>query len=118
MFSRTLPLAAFAAALFCSSAIAADQPGSTASDGSQAWYTFAGQLNAQKYATADQITPDNVGKLQTAWDLHTGDVSDGNDPKGPKASRLGRRRRSSSTTRFMYRRRSIASLRSSPIPAR
>ena len=89
MFSRTLPLAAFAAALFCSSAIAADQPGSTASDGSQAWYTFAGQLNAQKYATAEQITPDNVGKLQTAWDLRTGDVSDGQDPKGPKASDWG-----------------------------
>ena len=89
MTSRYLPFAALAAALFCSSAFSADQPGSTASDGSQAWYTFAGQLNAQKYATADQITPDNVGKLQTAWDVRTGDVSDGHDPKGPKASDWG-----------------------------
>ena len=89
MLSRHLSLAAVAAALFCSSAIAADQPGSTASDGSQAWYTFAGQLNAQKYATATQITPDNAGKLQTAWDVRTGDYSDGKNPNGPKASDWG-----------------------------
>jgi quinoprotein glucose dehydrogenase len=78
----------FAAALFCVPAFAA-QPGSVASDGSQAWYTFAGQLNAQKYATADQITPANAGKLQTAWQFHSGDVSDGKDPNGPKASDWG-----------------------------
>ncbi|HVX71581.1 MAG TPA: pyrroloquinoline quinone-dependent dehydrogenase [Devosia sp.] len=83
---RIVP-AVVATALWCSSAIAA-QPGSVASDGSQAWYTFTGQLNAQKYATADQITPDNVGKLQKAWELHTGDVSDGSnkDNGGPPAS--------------------------------
>jgi quinoprotein glucose dehydrogenase len=79
---------ALAAALFCVPAFAA-QPGSVASDGSQAWYTFAGQLNAQKYATADQITPANAGKLQTAWQFHSGDVSDGKDPNGPKASDWG-----------------------------
>ena len=89
MLKLLLPLAASAVALACSPAFAADQPGSVASDGSQAWYTFAGQLNAQKYALADQITPDNAGKLQTAWQLHTGDVSDGKDPKGPKASDWG-----------------------------
>ena len=77
MTSRYLPFAALAAALFCSSAFAADQPGSTASDGSQAWYTFNGQLNAQKYATSDQITPQNVGQLVKAWEVHTGDVSHG-----------------------------------------
>ena len=84
-----LPLVASAAALLCSPAFAAEQPGSIASDGSQAWYTFTGQLNAQKYALADKITPANVGKLQTAWQMHTGDVSDGKDPKGPKASDWG-----------------------------
>jgi len=36
------------AIVLASLAFADDQPGSTASDGSQAWYTFAGQLNAQK----------------------------------------------------------------------
>ncbi|MEJ0097523.1 MAG: PQQ-binding-like beta-propeller repeat protein [Bauldia sp.] len=81
-----LALPVVASALFATSALAAGQPGSVASDGSQAWYTFTGQLNAQKYATAEQITPDNVGTLQTAWQVHTGDVSDGSDPKGPKAS--------------------------------
>ncbi|HEY1933278.1 MAG TPA: pyrroloquinoline quinone-dependent dehydrogenase [Acetobacteraceae bacterium] len=44
---------------------------------SQTWYTFNGDLGAQKYATATQITPANVGKLRIAWQLHTGDVSDG-----------------------------------------
>ncbi len=84
-----LSLCALTAALLAGPVLAADQPGSTASDGSQAWYTFAGQLNAQKYATADQITPDNVGGLRTAWQINTGDVSDGKDPNGPKASDWG-----------------------------
>jgi quinoprotein glucose dehydrogenase len=69
-------LVVLATAALCSP-IAAAQPGSVASDGTQAWYTFTGQLNAQKYATADQITPDNVGRLQKAWEVHTGDLSDG-----------------------------------------
>ena len=55
----------------------------------QDWYTFNGDLKADKYATADQITPDNVGKLAVAWQLHTGDVSDGSNPNGPKASDWG-----------------------------
>ncbi|MEP7240184.1 MAG: pyrroloquinoline quinone-dependent dehydrogenase [Devosia sp.] len=62
------------------------QPGATAGDGSQAWYTFAGQLNAQKYAAADQITPQNVDRVEVAWEVHTGDVSDGKDKAGPPAS--------------------------------
>src|SRR3954464_7893359 len=72
--------------LLSARAFAADQPGSTASDGSQAWYTFTGQLNAQKYATAEQITPDNAGRLTTAWELHTGDVSDGTNKDGPPST--------------------------------
>src|SRR5437868_8247606 len=88
MTLRPLLLASLVA-LTALPALAQSQPGSTASDGSQAWYTFTGQLNAQKYATADQITPANVGRLQTAWQIHTGDVSDGKDPKGPKASDWG-----------------------------
>jgi quinoprotein glucose dehydrogenase len=46
-------------------------------DNGQVWDTFNGQLSAQKYATADQITPDNVGKLTKAWEIHTGDFSTG-----------------------------------------
>jgi quinoprotein glucose dehydrogenase len=41
------------------------------------WYTFNGNLENQKYSQADQITPQNVAKLQKAWEVHTGDVSDG-----------------------------------------
>ena len=47
------------------------------------WYTFNGDLEDRKYSEADQITPQNVGKLQKAWEVHTGDMSDGsgNKPK-------------------------------------
>ncbi len=41
------------------------------------WDSFHGQLNAQKYSPLDQITADNVGTLTKAWDVHTGDMSDG-----------------------------------------
>ena len=48
--------------------------GATHYDG---WYTFNGNLENQKYSQADQITPQNVGKLEKVWEVHTGDVSDG-----------------------------------------
>ncbi len=41
------------------------------------WYTFNGDLRAQKYSPLTQITPANVGKLKVAWRSRTGDVSDG-----------------------------------------
>ncbi len=41
------------------------------------WTTFNGNLAAQKYSPADQITAENVGKLEKVWEFHTGDVSDG-----------------------------------------
>lgn len=44
----------------------------------QNWYTFNGDIEAQKYSTATQITPANVHHLKVAWQLHTGDVSNGN----------------------------------------
>ncbi|MCB8837589.1 pyrroloquinoline quinone-dependent dehydrogenase [Aurantimonas sp. VKM B-3413] len=43
----------------------------------QSWTTFNGDLMAQKYSPADQITPDNVQNLEKVWEYHTGDVSDG-----------------------------------------
>ncbi len=49
----------------------------------QTWNTFNGDLAAQKYATPTQITPRNVGKLQKAWEVHTGDVADGSGSKPP-----------------------------------
>ena len=41
------------------------------------WATFNGDLKAQKYSPADQITPENVDQLEKVWEYHTGDVSDG-----------------------------------------
>jgi quinoprotein glucose dehydrogenase len=41
------------------------------------WYTFNGDLRAQKFAAETQITPENVAGLKVAWQMHTGDVSKG-----------------------------------------
>ncbi|HXR55438.1 MAG TPA: pyrroloquinoline quinone-dependent dehydrogenase [Casimicrobiaceae bacterium] len=46
------------------------------------WYTFNGDLMDQKFSQAAQITPQNVARLQKAWEVHTGDVSTG-DGKTP-----------------------------------
>ncbi len=48
------------------------------------WYTFNGDLEDRKYSRAAQITPQNVGQLQKAWEVHTGDMSDGSGDK-PKS---------------------------------
>jgi quinoprotein glucose dehydrogenase len=45
------------------------------------WATFNGDLEAQKFSTASQLTPDNVKNLRKAWEYHTGDVSDGRGDK-------------------------------------
>ncbi|WP_375262671.1 pyrroloquinoline quinone-dependent dehydrogenase [Palleronia sp.] len=47
------------------------------------WDTFHGQLSAQKYAPADQITTDNVRRLERQWTVHTGDMSDGSGDLPP-----------------------------------
>ena len=74
--AQPMNLRSLAAILLPSIAIA----GSACAQG-QDWYTFNGDLAAQKYATAAQITPANVGKLTKAWEVHTGDVSDGSGDK-------------------------------------
>ncbi len=48
------------------------------------WSTFNGDLMAQKYSPAAEITPQNVDQLAKAWEFHTGDVSDGSG-KPPKS---------------------------------
>src|SRR5689334_15388355 len=48
---------------------------------SNVWDTFNGDLKAQKYSYETQITPENVSKLVKAWEVHTGDVSDGSGDK-------------------------------------
>ena len=43
----------------------------------QDWSTFNGDLMAQKFSPLTEITPENVSQLAVAWEMHTGDVSDG-----------------------------------------
>jgi len=69
MIARIVAASALGALAAASPSVAAD------------WSTFNGNLQAQKYSTETQITPDNVKNLAKAWELHTGDVSDGSGGK-------------------------------------
>jgi quinoprotein glucose dehydrogenase len=40
------------------------------------WTAYGGTYGAQRYSTLAQITPENAGKLQRAWSIHTGDLPD------------------------------------------
>lgn len=60
-------LALFAALLLPATA-QADQP---------VWDTFNGTLSATKFADVTSFTPENVGGLERAWEVRTGDVADG-----------------------------------------
>ncbi|MBN9074127.1 MAG: pyrroloquinoline quinone-dependent dehydrogenase [Rhizobiales bacterium] len=67
--------AAFLASALTFSATAALAEDAQAQD--TTWPTFNGDLKAQKFSPAAQITPANVKNLKKVWELHTGDVSDG-----------------------------------------
>jgi quinoprotein glucose dehydrogenase len=41
------------------------------------WDTFNGTMAATKFADVDSFTPETVGNLERAWEVRTGDVSDG-----------------------------------------
>ncbi|WP_075220605.1 pyrroloquinoline quinone-dependent dehydrogenase [Acuticoccus yangtzensis] len=41
------------------------------------WPFWGGDANAQRYSPLDQITPQNVGRLEKAWTFHTGDLPTG-----------------------------------------
>lgn len=41
------------------------------------WDTFNGNLAATKFADAPDLTPENMARLERAWEARTGDVSDG-----------------------------------------
>jgi quinoprotein glucose dehydrogenase len=75
------PVAAAAAAATLAQNRPAPAPAAAAQAGgvdeASTWSTFNGDLAAQKFSTAGQITPANVDDLQVAWELHTGDKSDG-----------------------------------------
>lgn len=41
------------------------------------WTGFHGDLGSTKFSNVTSFTPENVGRLERAWDFRTGDVSDG-----------------------------------------
>ncbi|OYW58439.1 MAG: hypothetical protein B7Z31_07690, partial [Rhodobacterales bacterium 12-65-15] len=41
------------------------------------WDTFNGTLAATKFADAESLTPESISRLERAWEVRTGDVSDG-----------------------------------------
>lgn len=45
------------------------------------WPAYGGSYSARRYSPLAQITPDNVGKLQRAWLIHTGDM-----PSSPRVA--------------------------------
>lgn len=47
---------------------------------SKDWTAYGGTQAGQRYSTLDQITPQNVDKLQVAWTFHTGDTRGDKDP--------------------------------------
>jgi len=44
------------------------------------WHADGRTAAGRRFSPLDQITPDNVGKLQVAWTYHTGDVRGPDDP--------------------------------------
>ncbi|WP_421728681.1 membrane-bound PQQ-dependent dehydrogenase, glucose/quinate/shikimate family [Brevundimonas sp.] len=38
------------------------------------WPAYGGSYHAQRYSPLNQITPENVGKLERVWSFHTGDL--------------------------------------------
>jgi len=69
----------FAVAQSGPSAVARDLPGPTFSDAGPAlqggdWTAYGGTQDAQHYSALAQITPANVGRLERAWVVHTGDL--------------------------------------------
>ncbi len=47
------------------------------------WDTFNGDLAATKFADAPTLTPDTIATLERAWEVRTGDVSDGSGDTPP-----------------------------------
>ncbi|WP_277372787.1 membrane-bound PQQ-dependent dehydrogenase, glucose/quinate/shikimate family [Pseudomonas sp. AA-38] len=44
------------------------------------WTAYGGSAQGDRYSSAAQITPDNVGRLKKAWEFHTGDLPGEGDP--------------------------------------
>ncbi len=49
------------------------------------WPEYGADKGGSRYARADQITRENVGFLEIAWEYHTGDYSDGSSGLAPSS---------------------------------
>jgi quinoprotein glucose dehydrogenase len=54
----------------------------TAGAAGQEWPSYGGDPGGQRFSSAIQITPQNVGRLTSAWIFHTGEQQ----PPGPKGA--------------------------------
>ncbi|MFH1068023.1 MAG: pyrroloquinoline quinone-dependent dehydrogenase, partial [Candidatus Glassbacteria bacterium] len=52
------------------------QPGGTSGTGNVDWPVYGGDLQGTRYSALDQINRENVGRLEPAWVLSTGDRRD------------------------------------------
>jgi len=52
------------------------------------WESVGGNVGGQRFSPLTQIKPDNVSRLEVAWEYHTGDVSAGSETHGPSAFQL------------------------------
>lgn len=70
--------ARFPAALLCAAILAGcSEPAPAPQRGAAAgWPVYAGDRGGSRYSPLDEITPDNVRYLETAWEYHTGDLPD------------------------------------------
>jgi len=55
-------------------------PDGQADRSANAWTAYGGSDRGDRYSTADLITPENVDKLEKAWEYHTGDLPGEGDP--------------------------------------
>ncbi|MBA1271877.1 glucose/quinate/shikimate family membrane-bound PQQ-dependent dehydrogenase [Stutzerimonas azotifigens] len=55
-------------------------PDGQADRSASAWTAYGGSDRGVRYSTADLITPENVDKLEKAWEYHTGDLPGEGDP--------------------------------------
>ncbi len=55
------------------------------SGAAEGWPAVGGTAAGQRFSTLQQISPENVAKLEIAWVYHTGDVSSGTDTHGATA---------------------------------
>jgi quinoprotein glucose dehydrogenase len=79
MSKMRMPIFA-AICLIAATTLAAGEASGTAGN----WPFYAGDAGGSRYSSLDQINTTNVFQLKPAWEIHTGDVSDGSDGR-PKS---------------------------------